>query len=258
MMDATITGTFDGAEGMYKCGAETCTITLDTDGNPTNVNNLTFVPASGAEIPAPDTDYLQFGYWVQTTMGADGPSHALATFAGGSMEFTVSAVASLVGEADYSGPATGMYVVKGDVHNDGMGPVPTASGQFTADAELTATFGTSETIGTVFHNTVRGSVTDFTDQNGDLIPGWTLALQSASIANLPSDGLFNGMTSAGDDLPLGGWRGQFFGPTTDDDLTTTDVDETETGYPNAVVGEFNGHFANGHALGAFGATIDEE
>ena len=52
----------------------------------------------------------------------------------------------------------------------------------------------------------------------------------------------------------GVWSGGIFGPTTDDDSATTEVDEAESGYPSGVAGEFTGHFDNGHVLGAFGAT----
>ena len=50
-----------------------------------------------------------------------------------------------VGTATYSGPAAGMFVMKTDIDDDNMGPVPTEAGKFTADTELTAKFGSSPT-----------------------------------------------------------------------------------------------------------------
>ena len=34
--------------------------------------------------------------------------------------------------------------------------------------------------------------------------------------------------------------------------------QTEGTPPSGVAGEFNGHFTNGHVIGAFGATVQEE
>ena len=39
----------------------------------------------------------------------------------------------------------------------------------------------------------------------------------------------------------------------DPDNTNADVDVR----PSGIVGEFNGHFTNGHVVGAFGATEDK-
>ena len=50
------------------------------------------------------------------------------------------------------------------------------------------------------------------------------------------------------------WSGMFFGNA--GCCTTTADSVAADDYPAAVIGEFNGHFANGHVAGAFGAEKD--
>ena len=72
--------------------------------------------------------------------------------------------------------------------------------------------------------------------------------------------VFEGATSGGSDTDAGEWRGTFYGPTSqptgvEDDLGTNDINESIMAVkPSGVAGEFLGHFSNGHAIGAFGAT----
>ena len=59
----------------------------------------------------------------------------------------------------------------------------------------------------------------------------------------------------GDKGMMGDWEARFFGEVTagdaDADPAVADV------YPSGIAGRFNGHFVNGHALGAFGAEMDD-
>ena len=117
---------------------------------PGDVYNLVFVPGD-AMAPEEDDDYLSFGYWVRatTTTDEDGEtstSYNVATFANGEMAYDAGQIQTVLsGQASYTGSATGLYVQKTDVHGDGMGLVPTSTGQFTADVDLMATFGTPNT-----------------------------------------------------------------------------------------------------------------
>ena len=268
-----LSGTFDMAPGTYECQA-TCTITMNTDGELTTASTgtITFKPASGAMIPAPDTDYLTFGYWVRTSTSMTGDATTMiAPFARGKQLYNAGAVTAYLAtitdanttvSATYTGSATGQFVHKTDVDGDGKGPVPTSSGQFTADAELTANFtnGTDPNLGTAFQNAINGKISNFKNSTGHNIEGWELILNPAKFdSNVVANGgfTFSAGTSGGKDQPAGGWRGSFFGSATgpDGDDVGTDPDPIQ---PGSVAGEFLGHFENGHAVGAFGATKQDE
>jgi hypothetical protein len=260
--DDTLPGMFDGAAGEYKCKSNGCSVSVDKDGKIgmiADVNEFNFVPAMGAMVPVADDDYLSFGYWVQATTDDEGEtSYQVATFATGKMPYNYNN-AIPDGQATYNGSATGVFVHKTDVDSDGMGVVPTSSGQFAANVKLTATFGTPGTVGADFHDSISGKVTNFVDSNtGDMLAGWELTLQKAALDGLGNGRpQFTGMTSGGEDMPIGGWRGAFYGPATGPDGADTG-EEPDAIMPGSVAGEFNGHFSDGHALGAFGAHVAEE
>ncbi len=280
----SLSGTFDMAPGTYEC-TTTCTVTIDKDGKlagdtpfTSGASDLTFVPASGAMVPQPDTDYLTFGYWVRTSTPMTGDATTMiAPFAAGkdlyeSTELTAyegTIASNTTVSATYTGPATGMFVHKTDVDGDGKGLVPTSSGQFTAEANLTANFSNSyddPNLGSAFQDAIHGKVSNFVNSStGQSIEGWELTLNPAkfdgSNANFSVTDrggfTFGSMTSGGKDTPAGGWRGSFFGPATGPD--GDDADENpDPIQPGSVAGEFLGHFENGHAVGAFGATKTKE
>lgn len=273
----SLSGTFDMAPGTYEC-ATTCMATINTDGKLTvdiagaGAATVTFVPASGAMVPAPDTDYLTFGYWVQTSTDMeDEATTMIAPFATGkgtvysadnATTYAATITSGSTVSATYTGPATGMFVHKTDVDGDGKGLVPTSSGQFTAEANLTANFtnSTDGDLGTNYQNAIHGKVSNFMNSStGQMIEGWELTLDPAKFAgndttfdaNARGGFTFGNTTSGGKDAPAGGWRGSFYGPSTAADGTTAIQ-------PGSVAGEFLGHFANGHAVGAFGATKTKE
>ena len=266
--DETLDGMFDGASGEYRCiDNNGCSVSVDKDGKIdglSDVSGFIFVPGMNAMIPVENEDYLSFGYWVRTTTTTDDEgksttAYAVETYASGGMPYPATQIQNLSGEATYTGSATGLYVQKTDVHGDGEGLVPTSTGQFGADVELMATFGTPNTVGSTYHNSIRGTVENFTDSDGGDL-GWTLNLMKAAITNGQNtyvDGeTCMGMMCGGDDPPAGGWEGQFFGD------ADTDAD-TNDNYPTSTAGRFNGHFDGsddgpvGHVIGAFGAHLDE-
>ena len=96
MAAAEIAGTYDGAMGTYKCNADNeCTVTVDTKGVVSGVsdaNDWIFIPADGAKVDVADTDYLNYGAWLQRTADKDGATtyDEVETFAGSSAANTGS------------------------------------------------------------------------------------------------------------------------------------------------------------------------
>ena len=269
-------GTFRGVPGSYACGGAACTVTQSAaDGVQVTAGELTFTPtktiddtqdAHAIAGAMPDTDYLSFGYWVQTmAMGSD-TKYGVGAFSGGSMPFdddedrtnTNQAIADLHGTATYEGSATGLYAKKALSVVDGeVVGTPAYAGQFSADVSLTAHFGNETPTNTAIKVdhisanevfTISGTMDNFQNANGDLIStNWDLLLNRAPFgtADVRSH-TFEGTTGTGNSM--GQWRGTLYGPT---------VDDAEDTYPAGTSGEFTGHFTDGHVIGAFGTTIDE-
>ena len=204
-------------------------------------------------------DFLHFGHWMESTMKRDGTrSHVFRTFSG-SEAAAYDGIGDVTGTASYAGAAAGRYVQK-TLDPDGTAS-EVSDGSFTAYADLTATFGNTDgTVAAADQFSIKGEVSNFMDGGTDL--GWTLELGKANLgdrdsatgeiaaANATSD--FSGMTTGSAGARIGTWSGTLYG-----------VDPEETGGvpvlhqpPTGVAGEFNGHFANGHVAGAFGASID--
>ena len=243
----SVMGSFTGVPGTFACPSE-CTRSSDEDGNLiTFGGSWTFTPAKVAEGADPhmvpgviaDPDYLTFGQWRRDTVGDDGTESGISAFAMGNELHNAQQV---TGTAKYEGAASGTYMKK-TFDGDGN-PTPIASGQFTADSELTAYFGQlndAEDVGTIAPNlteSISGSVTDFRNSAGDMInPGWTVEFMKTTIG---SDGDFTGMATG-----MGEYSGQFYGDSTEED--------GDTPMPSSAAGTFDGHFSNGHVLGAFAA-----
>ena len=179
----------------------------------------------------------------------------------------------VTGTATYSGAAAGIYVLKtGDTNDPDY-----HNGEFTASANLTAHFGQSATSASVAPKdlfTIRGSISNFSPTEGSHdLSGWELELKSADLLKAAgrgaddtpittggsaiaadsfiglatdttvADRTFKGATNGGE------WQGSFYGNASAVAAATDD-------YPEAVVGEFNGQFSNGNAVGVFGAEKD--
>ena len=148
---------------------------------------------------------------------------------------------TVTGSATYSGPATGLFAKK-------TGSIYTTSEQFKANTTLWVEFGVENPDPLFAKNllvTISGSVTDFTDINGDVIDlTWTVDLQEAQHAPFNDDtGEFDsGMTTGG-----GEWDYQYFGELDENDPTVQ---------PAIVGGGFDAIFPNGEVAGAFAATKD--
>ena len=268
-----------GATNEFSFAAGTVTFTPDDK----NVSSLTFM------IPEtdPNDEYLAFGYWLTTTGSGNNMKHMIDIYAADGQAFTDSALGEgygapldimtsnpLLGSASYSGGAAGVYVLETgqlsdpDLHN----------GEFVADVTLTAQFGDS--TGTVAHAKqwhINGNIDNFrsvttssaTEHN---LSAWDLALSADfgprdtntnEVTPPTSWGLTRPITRGGD--VNGSWQASFHGNAgTDTDTTTSDgaggtlsaAAAAADDHPAAIVGEFNGHFSNGHVVGAFGVEKD--
>ena len=278
--DSSVKGTFHGLAGTFSCGAA-CTINKLSDGKYQTAGTLTFTPtldtSTGADpnatqvanltIMIADPDYMHFGYWKNASMKDGKPVYMVNAFSGGTMASPVVAgtpngVQELEGSAKYAGSATGLYVRK-EVNSAGD-PQHLYHGQFTADAMLNAYFGGND-VAINKQYSIDGKITNFMDGDDAIDSTWSVTLMKADFGDGDSgaDGnpisntnaIFGAMTE-GDKDKMGNWTGQFFGSVTDNDESATPAGVDV--YPSGVAGEFNGHFVNGHVLGAFGADQVKE
>ena len=283
--EASFAGMFRGVAGMYACvvtGTETCRAERDKDGKVSFSGGVwTFTPTEPdgeeevkVEDVVPDDDYLTFGFWLRETTDAKGVTTAtIETLYRATPVYEASTAAALVGDnagkATYSGAATGKYVRK-EFDSAGAGTV-VAGGAFTADADLTAYFGEPATVAAVHQQTVSGSITNFMSDGSAIDDMWVVKLmgvvdgddRAAAVDFSTGTGPFTGTTigdANGDDKPdaaAGAWEGLFAGPTMKAAPTEGLPNAMAPIQPGGIVGEFNGHFTNGHVVGAFGATLDE-
>ena len=279
--DETVTGTVNGIPGTFTCTTGTCSVTF-ADEAPGRAENTvatitgagwTFESDENVESQATqDNDYLYFGYWLQT---ADDNKFAFNTFFGGNQPFALTSdlttnttFTAADSTATFSGNAGGKYVEKTLAIKDGALDVTRLHvGHFTADANLTAYFGTSTGIAANKHNTISGTINNFMDgdkelnfsvtlnsinfgTDGDNIShaGGTFGSTDADVAANKAVSAIHGTTQN----MSGGWNGGFFGLSSAETSSTTDTDANVL--PTGVAGEFNAHFSDGHVVGSFGAT----
>ena len=269
-VDNEVEGSFFGIPGTFECGggdnagctartkdgmlsgltgAWTFTPTRFTAGSAADANAGT--PATGTMVPGvvADADYMVFGYWLEKTTARDGEvTYTVNVYRDGIPVRTD--LANVEGTATYEGPATGLYMKK-TVDPSGEPTSPFISGQFTADAMLTASFG-GDTVGSAHTNTVTGKISNFMNASGNSIAPWMLMLNRtpASGDGAITAGVFSGTTSGYEDGAQGAWNGTLYG--------TADADADAMQYPSSIAGTFNGHFKNGHVGGVFGTTLVDE
>ena len=237
---AEVAGTFDGAQGTYMCEPTQnggCTSSIKDGGGIALAGGggWKFVPAEGATVTKPDTEYRYFGWWLRDSGG----SYSVGVFhggvGGGAQDF--ADLPKLQGRATYSGPAAGKVVIDP--------PIGAASaGEFTAAATLEVNFGDDSALGTV-----TGIVDSFM-MNGEAT-AWSVELQSAGIdANgaIAASGSNTARTvwsideQQGEATGAPTWGGQFH-----------DVDENQV--PNVATGTFESVYGDiGRMSGAFGTT----
>lgn len=286
----SITGAFRGISGIFKCG-DSCTSTKNMDGDLSGLSDgWTFVPTVIDGLDPTDTseggglaminealmalmvpgvkqdaDFMIFGYWEHSFTDAEGETtERMLPFADGKRDFgdltatadrdnnPDTAATAVLGTARYEGPATGLYMRKtitsqGLVDQDG----PFTSGQFTADAILTANFG-GDDVAVNNQFSIDGTISNFMDGDVTIDGDWVVNLNrpedDGSTAGTnesrnidPDAGTFTGVTDGGtldDPANVGDWSGTFHGDST-------------AAHPASASGIFDAHFRNGHVRGAF-------
>ena len=205
------------------------------------IHNMNLILRDGETTTAT----TEFAYWASQNQSSS--SVTVSTFARGGMgDMGFDAVTDmpemLTGSAEYNGLAAGYYA---------MGTK--SNGEFTADAMLTANFGVNTDSETI---TVSGMIDNFMSiTNDDNLSSWNLTLSPVMLNDDNLGNAFSGRTSGGD--ALGNWNGQFLGMA-NPGINLEDAADRADDYPQAVVGNFRGHFAdNGHVAGAFGADLEE-
>ena len=272
--DESVTGTLNGIAGTFTCTTGECTVAFATATPGTSIADNTVATLTGdgwtfesdgnVETQATqDDDYMYFGYWLQDEGDND---FAFNTFFGGNAAFalaadlidnTAAAFTMTESKAVFTGSAAGKYVEKTlEVVGGEATPVAIAGDYFTADATLTAYFGQSPDVPSNMHNSIRGTISNFENSQGDDV---NFRINLNAIAIDTGDGTFTGGTVAGvhgsgSDITQtiagadgGEWEGQFFGP-------AGETDDVATTLPTGVAGDFQAHFNDAHVVGAFGAT----
>ena len=197
-------------------------------------------------------NYARYGYWL--TSGAGGVT--VNTFAevrsGGAVQGAGSGTAGLgtndtLGpNATYSGKAAGMSVHKTfDADEQQIG---IASGAFTADVSLTATFGDT-------NPSLKGEVKNFMGNAVD--PAWKVTLAGTgddATMTFSNEGTVTsgqardgtGRTKKGDN---GTWSATAYGG-------TNDANNNASKRPSVIVGNFDANFSDGSAAGAYATRKD--
>ena len=262
--------TFLGVPGTLTCGDTACTVASAPDGTFSFTNSPTFAPATRnfsnisvrivSEIG--NTKYVTFGYWLNTTGTGTNLKHSIDTFAradgyGDPYDSSVNAqIDDFSGSATYSGGAGGVYVLKTgnlldnpDLHH----------GEFVADVALKAQYGRGNAnLRPSDEWKITGNINDFRSSTNDThdqhLSAWDLAL-SADFGSRGADNAVNpenGVVLEDYETQGGGGTGSWIGAFYGTKATLAEPKDIE-----AIVGEFNGHFVNGHVVGAFAATVDD-
>ena len=241
---AAIAGTFDCVD------PTTCRVTRSGTGNngehvagQTKVTSISGYRFTGtgttAEVPsALDDTWLAFGVWLTETAAAGVNTYAFGAFADGGAAIgdtgEPSSVASVTGDATYTGNAAGVHSTAKEVEF------------FYGDVELNAKFGDGTDIGTI-----TGSIDNIV-AGGDPVAGSIdLVVNDPGTANpspnIVDAGTFTGRArmhdtgeddSSGEDIYryTGTWGGTFYNHM-EDDTDTTPLDEA-TRAPGSVAGTF--------------------
>ena len=236
--DAEFMGMFNGAPGTYTCTSTDCTLSTDASGALIGIaGTWHFTPDEGATSDVPDAEYLHYGFWLKKTTDKDGAvtCDEVETFASSSVTESGDHT-SVEGTAIYEGGAAGVYVMRNGYDPDTGKIVDATSGDFTADANLTASFG-GDDVAANDHYKLTGIIDKFM-LSGGKENEWSVALVDGEITS--ADGTAAGTTAGDKEVDQGIFNATFHGDVTD----TT---------PHTVAGEFNASFTNGSVAGGFGA-----
>ena len=242
----TANGSYNGIPGAIFClgGTDGCKVTDGKLGagwyfSPNDPKALYVANPDMAGMYMAATMYATYGYWLTYNPAGTDPVGAAVGIA--LYSDTTANTANLnLGQAGtgddatdvtatYSGSAVGISK-RGD-----------ASGQFTADVNLTAKFAVAPTL--------RGSISNF---QGNAVGNWSVLLNETALnANATFD--TNG-TTAGGGTP-GTWTAQGYGPMPvdhDGDSGTAAQNQRPSGFH----GRFSANFGDGAAAGAYATRAD--
>ena len=215
-------GTFHGAPGTYTCGtvgtpAAECVVEVSAPSTSSapghtaaTVGSWFFTPDAdnNPQIVNQDADHMHFGWWVKTPAKAAAEGQYLydaEMFYGGELPFdNTDTIVALHGDADYNGPAAGLFAVTGE---------NAAHGEFTASATLTAKFGdtTAGTVTGAEGGTISGKIGTFVRDDG-VANDWSVTLGAAGIAAAGTDnGSGGGTVTGGSNDNIGAWEFQMYG-----------------------------------------------
>ena len=174
--------------------------------------------------------YVRYGYWLYETgvnVGVTVLSQAFTAYIG---DISSAASDTLPGTATYKGSALGLSALKTYTAGEHTGQ---RSGQFTADVTLNAKFGASRELGGTVDNFMGNAVDD----------DWSVELQknADNVYFWVSGGVAQGAGGS----RTGTWQGYPF-------------NQDGVGRPVGFHGNFNAHFKNGHAFGAFSTRMSTE
>ena len=197
------------------------------------------------------TAYVQWGHWlVEGASGDNSDEVRIYTYANvvgtpntANLDLTVNTAHATEPEsATYTGKAAGMSVHDETISADGAVEM-ISSGEFTADVSLTARFGAAPMLG--------GTISNFQGGGGGggnhVDDNWSVELTEAAFANgtLATTASTTGMTGM-ESGQTGDWSGTAYGP------APVTVDGSSVNQrPTGVFGNFNAHFPDGHAAGAY-------
>ena len=244
---ARIRGMFDGASGEYRCTAADATscASIESSDGVRLVGTWTFDPDSGAMVmqSTPDAAYAYFGWWLNkgTTEGVEaGTFHGIT----GPTALVSADFTALGGMAVYKGSAAGKYAINPSLS-------AASGGHWTADATLTADFGSETTEGMI-----SGMVENF--MAGGETMNWSVALGETALTSTTGQfdsGANSGSEVEGDDVvwTIGGVAGAEAG------AWSGNLHEAgDNNVPTLATGMFSAtHGMVGHMVGAFGAHLEE-
>ena len=246
---ARIRGMFNGASGEYRCtaaAADTCG-SIESSMGVRLTTGWVFDPDSGAMAMQADTSYAYFGWWLRMAGGTATPEvvafHGVTDPTGADAQLAAPAdISALGGTATYSGAAAGKYAI-----NPGLSAA--SGGHWTADATLTADWGSETAAGTI-SGTVNnfmagGEMMDWSVALGETVLSGTGAFDTA--ADTSGDTGTNAVVWTIDGVAgaeAGAWSGGLRA------AGDNDVPGLATGMFSAT------HGTVGHMVGAFGAHVE--
>ena len=251
---------YKGIDGVLICAGDDCGVENVEAGTFAGTSKLTgswyFAPDLGSMTTyvagttagtyrqeVAGTDYVRYGYWLTVASATDDTTTINRYLSGpvvqaGSVYGIDANIEAFAGtSARYLGKALGMSVV---MTTDTKGnELSRASGGFTADVDLTMTFGASPSL--------AGTISRFQGKGVDT--SWSVDLKSSELSNgelgVAADGSTN--RTVGGDATSGSWTATAWGGAVSD----TSAASNPAARPAGVYGAFNAGFSNGAAAGVY-------